>query len=365
MQHGPGCKPLLLSLAVAVTLAVAPASRGASPAQIYTDDSSGMVQTLSDCDSGQYVGSGFLIGPRVMITALHVLEDEHGSGNACATTVVQNGTGRRARVVKWDRYYSSSRKDFRTTDFAVALLDTSLSGYYFRLASAPPGAGTPVVALGYSLGEGLSLNQGHVVEATRSGGVPELVLDLLSAGGASGGPILDRNGHVVGLAQRAIVSTYASSIFSLDLATFIGGTPRTLCGGVVVGQQATVCADGPRQTSIPVSTWNAPAYVVDSYWSLLQQHEYTTAYTYFSAAEQQRVRGLATWLEYFHNDPVVSVTVSVSTEAINGDTATVRVRRLRTVGRQTGCRDWSGTYKLVRGYDGWLVDYAALTFKAC
>jgi serine protease Do len=339
-------------------------SDAASPGQIFTADSSGMVQAQSVCGSGTYLGSGFLVGPRLMITALHVLEDVHGDGSACSTTVTQEGTGLAAHVLRWSRYYSSSPNDLRDTDFAVAVLDSSLVGYYFTVSSRSPSPGDPVVGLGYSLGEGLSLNQGQVLYAARYRGVPELLLNLLGAQGSSGGPILNQDGYVVGLTQRASVSPSSSTISSLDLANFIGGDPTTLCRGVAIGQPSTVCR-GLAQTQVPTATWNAPAYVVDTYWSLLQLGKYADAYPLFTPDEQQRVRGLATWLAYFRKDPLLSVRVSVATESILGNVAAVRVMTLMTRGPVTGCRNWSGTYRLLRSGGKWLIDYAALSFTPC
>src|SRR5207302_39574 len=179
----------------------------------------------------------------------------------------------------------------------------------------------------------------------------------------SGGPILNGDGEVVGLTQRGRTSSYASTVVSLDLASFIGGSPGTLCRGVAIEEAATVCGRGSGGNNAEVATWNAPAYVVDTYWSLLQQNDYRDAYPYFSPAEQQPVRGLATWIAGYRDDPLLGVSVNFSTQAITGNVATVQVNALRTFARATGCRDWSGTYRLVRGSYGWLIDYAALNFS--
>lgn len=266
-------------------------------------------------------------------------------------------------MIRWSRYYSSSRSDVRVTDFAVALLDSSLRGYYFRLSSTSPNAGDRVVGLGYSLGESLSLNQGQVAYSARYCGVPLLWLSLLGAKGSSGGPILNEAGNVIGLTQRGSTSSSASTIDSL-LASFIGGRPATLCQGVAVGQSSTVC-QGHAQTHVPAATWNAPAYAVDTYWSLLQLGRYADAFPLFSAAEPRRVGGLSTWLAYFRGDPVVGVNVSVATESIEGSVASVRVVTLLTRGRATGCKSWSGSYRLVQVGAKWLIDYASLRSVRC
>jgi hypothetical protein len=133
---------------------------------------------------------------------------------------------------------------------------------------------------------------------------------------------------------------------------------------VALGETATVCNAATRSAG-SVSAWNAPAYAVDTYWSLLQLGDYADAFPLFTPAEQQRVRGRAAWLAYFRNDPVLGVAVSVATQSIQGNVASVRVLTLTTRGKTTGCRRWSGTYRLVRSSSKWLIDYAALTFTPC
>jgi hypothetical protein len=336
----------------------------ASPGQIFTSDSSGMVYVLSRCASGEYQGSGFLVGPRLLITALHVLEDVHGNGSGCSVSVTQEGSGRTAHVIRWSRWYSSAPSDLRATDFAVALLDSSLSGYYFRLSPTSPRPGDGVIGLGYSLGEALSLNQGKVAYAARYRGVPELILDLLGAEGSSGGPILNDGGYVVGLTQRGSTTSSSSFITTLDLASFIGGDPGTLCQGVAVGQSSTLCMAALRN-QVSAATWNAPAFTVDTYWSLLQLGRYARAFPLLTTAEQSRVRGLATWIAQFRSDPLLGVDVSVGTRSIQGNVASVQIGTLLTRGRVTGCRRWSGTYRLLRISGKWLIDYASLAYTPC
>src|SRR5207248_102611 len=131
--------------------------------------------------------------------------------------------------------------------------------------------------------------------------------------------------------------------------------PSILCEGVAVGQSSTLCS-GLRPLDVPAATWNAPAYTVDTYWSLLQLGDYADAYPLFTAGEQQRVKGLSTWLAYFRKDPILGVRVSVSTQSIEGNVAYVQVRTLLTRGRTTGCRSWSGNYRLLRSSNKWLID---------
>jgi Trypsin-like peptidase domain len=217
-------------------------SSHATAQQIFSRDSSGMVRIVTRCGGSLWQGSGFLIGPRLLVTALHVLEPN--GETACTATVRQEGTGRTARITNWSRWYTSKRSDLRTTDFATAKLNTALTGYHFRVATSAPRSGQTVISLGYSLGQPLSLNQGHDIENTRQNGVPLLVMSLLGAEGSSGGPILNASGFVVGLTQRGHTTNGSGLIVSLNIPAFTSGSPRTLCAGVAAHSTSTVCGTG-------------------------------------------------------------------------------------------------------------------------
>lgn len=234
------------------------AARAMTPQQIFSSASSGMVFVSSSCGSGAYTGSGFLVGPRLMVTARHVLVD--ADGTSCTATVDQEGTDAQANVSNWTGWYAVAKDD--PSDFVVALLDRPLTGYSFRLATRTPSAGQRIVALGYSLGNALSLNQGRVVTQRVRSGVSVLQLNVLGGHGSSGGPIVDLNGFVVGLTQRGATDGSTSLVESLDLAHFIGGRPSSLCGGVAKGLTSTLC-DGvktpPQKSGGTTTTATPPA----------------------------------------------------------------------------------------------------------
>jgi Trypsin-like peptidase domain len=225
-----------VALAVALAaLSLAAAAPAASPIQVVARVEPGLLFVESRCAGGSYTGSGFLIGPRVMITARHVVEEDN---RRCSSVVVrQQASGEQAAAVNWSTWYAQRRSDGRTTDLATVLLDRPLPGYNFRLTTRRPVVGQRVIALGYPFAEGLSITQGTVADLYRRGAVPGFRLHLLSDHGGSGGPIVDLSGRVLGLVQRA----GGESVYSLDLAAFTGNRPTRLCAGVIKGASSTVC----------------------------------------------------------------------------------------------------------------------------
>jgi hypothetical protein len=58
--------------------------------------------------------------------------------------------------------------------------------------------------------------------------------------------------------------------------------------------------------------------------------------------------------------------VNLQPASVSGDSAYVNIDSLETVGAATGCKEWTGTYTLVRGgASGWLIDYAKLNPSHC
>jgi hypothetical protein len=230
---------------IAVFVATGSVATADTPAQLFAADASGLLKVTARCPltKGTIQGSGFLLGPRLMITARHVLVDPQ-DGKACEATVVQEGTGTHARVVRWMAISTAATK--APTDLAIAVLSARLTGHYFSISTAAPRPHDRVVILGYALGQPLSLNQGHVSKLTTRNHVRLIQMVVLEAGGASGGPILDVRGDVIGVDQFG----GGGVAQSVDLARLVHDDPRQLCFGVASAQTATICGGGVRRPRV-------------------------------------------------------------------------------------------------------------------
>jgi V8-like Glu-specific endopeptidase len=233
---------VLSALVVVAAILLSPAARAETPAQLFADVSSGMVKIKARCPGGTQQGTGFLLGPRLVMTARHVLVDT--KARRCTAEVVQEGTRKDAKVARWMGLRVTKSKS--STDVALAVLAAPLTGHNFAISRANPKRGQRVLAFGYALGEPLSRNQGHVSKLTTSQKVPVVTLTLLEAPGASGGPILDTKGEVVGLSQVA----GAGLLRTVDLPRLVHRNPRELCVGVAAGQAATICGGGHRPAGL-------------------------------------------------------------------------------------------------------------------
>jgi Trypsin-like peptidase domain len=212
-----------------------------SSAATYSTDlllrvETGLVFVQANCKGSSHTGTGFLVGPRLMITARHVVQAAPG----CVVSVRQLGSGATARGTDWTTWFSRVRADASRTDLSVVRLDHPLHGYAFPLTSVAPKVDDTVLALGYGYPEGLGTTQGQVADVVRKGGVPEIEVRLSGALGGSGGPILNAGGQVVGLVQRG-----GRRIESLELSAFLGTNDRGLCEGVARATPSTLCGTAP------------------------------------------------------------------------------------------------------------------------
>jgi hypothetical protein len=166
-------------------------------------------------------GTGFLVGGRVIMTARHVVV------GACSIRVT---LGNRSYMGgRWTAWYSDN-DTVQTADLATFRLDRPAPGHVFSFARRTPAHGATIAIVGHPLGNPLSLHQGRMLRTERVNGVPTIIVWVASAEGASGSPLLDAKGDVVGILQRGFVQDDAGAVFGINLARWWGpGVVRDLC----------------------------------------------------------------------------------------------------------------------------------------
>jgi putative serine protease PepD len=152
---------------------------------------SGIVRIRAIGCSGGDIGTGFILGPRLVATVDHVV------AGATSITLLQGG-----RTVSTGTVIGEDS----TRDVALVRTSTPLPGTVLQLATTAPALGEPVVALGFPLGLPLTSTQGAVSGVGRT--VPidgvrrrDMVqTDAAVNPGNSGGPLIDvDSGDVLGL----------------------------------------------------------------------------------------------------------------------------------------------------------------------
>jgi S1-C subfamily serine protease len=161
-------------------------------ADVYETVHGGVAQVLVEtCDDGDYTGTAFLVGPRLMMTAQHVVE------GASRVQVDFDGELIDADIDGVDL----------PSDLALLRLDHPVDGHVFQFVAADAVPGTRVAAIGYPLDEPKTLTEGTISGLdreidTESGSFDGMVqTDTAINPGNSGGPLVDVNGAVVGVAD--------------------------------------------------------------------------------------------------------------------------------------------------------------------
>ncbi|MET1087793.1 MAG: S1C family serine protease [Arthrobacter sp.] len=144
--------------------------------------------SVTTCDNS-YTGTGFLIEPTLVVTAAHVVE------GASAISISFGGAPVRGVVLGFNQL----------ADLALIRTDTAVTGHHFDFEPADPPIGTEVAALGFPLGQSLTLTRGIVSGLDRdvdfgSGLIGNMIqTDTAINPGNSGGPLLDQEGRVTGV----------------------------------------------------------------------------------------------------------------------------------------------------------------------
>jgi serine protease Do len=146
-------------------------------------------------DKFRSIGTAFAIGPNRFVSAAHVINA--GNGSQYGPLALRDAAGTTYRIDKIIKYSSSE-------DYAVFSVLAAPAIVPLQTRSRPP-LNTPVFAVGNALGEGVVVRDGLYTSDTpeeRDGRWQWLRFSAAASPGNSGGPLIDRNGKVVGVVLR-------------------------------------------------------------------------------------------------------------------------------------------------------------------
>ena len=319
------------------------------------------------CDA-RWMGSGFVVGDHLVMTANHV------AAGASAITV-QTSTGvTRARVVGLDP----------ATDSALLRTDGALTDQALELRTETPALGESLAVLGYPLSTyELRFTEGAVSglhEPVSYDGGPEIdamVTDSAINGGNSGGPALDAAGRVVGLVSGQLLWVVGASadpapaqgqgylIPAADLATNLArwraapDQPLETCGdpydsaGAERSIKVDISSDDPAASDI------ARSLLVHG--EAINTGNYDAAWQVFTSRMQRRLGAVDAWSPGLDT----SYWKGISIQKVTGSDP-AKVARTVLVTEQDGsrghdgqtCSVWVIDYGVTLADGGWLIDSA-------
>ena len=223
-------RAVLLVVVAAVAGALLLTTRGAADRTNQSIDS-GVLRVESRGCGHTMLGTGFLVGRRYLVTAAHVVDGADAIALTRGGRLVARGTILGADAAR---------------DVALIRLDRAQRGHALALSTRAPKTGDDAYAVGYPLGEPLTVAHGSVrgtASTVPSAGVarrPLIQTDAPVSHGESGGPLVSADGAVLGMVDLSSTQGGGPSfaVGARDLAPLIArwrtdpeAVPQRPCGG--------------------------------------------------------------------------------------------------------------------------------------
>jgi serine protease Do len=329
-------------------------------ATIFAREQSGVVriETVSCSEAG--IGTGFLLSPTLVATVNHVI------AQSVVVSLIAGDQRTTGTVIGADP----------SRDLALVQATEPIRGYHFRFATQTPSIGDQVAAIGFPIGDPITLTHGDVsglnrnitVGGTSLTGLVETDADINP--GNSGGPLLAGDGRVVGLMDA--INTQANGIAYAIPATQ-ASTAMALWQQTPAPVAPGSCPDplGPSQTSPDVpappgaisdSTAQGIVAAFDTYFNGINTGNYAAAYAVLSPRLQAQ-----TTQQAFADGDATSYDSEIQVlDAAQIDARTVRVGLTFTSLQAPdkgpngeSCDIWTIDYTMIQASDSsWLIDAA-------
>ncbi|GGC87105.1 hypothetical protein GCM10011512_12530 [Tersicoccus solisilvae] len=330
-------------------------------ADVYSKVKSGVALIeVTTCDGGGH-GTGFVVGPNLVMTAAHVVDGQ------TAISVSLPGGVSSAQVIGFDP----------GDDLALLRLDDAVQGYRFAVQQALPSVASDVATIGFPLGAEMTFTEGRVstVNAEIDGVSGLIKTDTAINHGNSGGPLLDNKGRVVGVVVSKVTQdsngdaaegiAYAVNPLRAvsrlaewrDRTTALAPDSCSTDGG---GAATSADVDVTIESSDPSAA--SIAQTLQIYGQAINRGAYETAFDVYTTDTQQQLHGLDTWKagldSVFWRSLVLTEVRDPVGDRIHAD-VTVQTQQDTSVGRngQT-CSIWTFDYTMVWTGTDWKIEKA-------
>jgi S1-C subfamily serine protease len=220
--HAPGAPRLSLPESESISRPAEPAmATPSAPRSLSLEEIISMAEpAVALIDAGDARGTGFFIGPDMLLTNVHVIQ-----GRSAVTVRLSDGTILPARV----------ERQLPNVDMALLRTDRPHPQRAALELGSIQGvrAGQEVIAIGAPLGLQSTATRGIVSALRNADGVVLIQTDAAINPGNSGGPLLDRAGRVIGINTLKIGGSAQSLGFAVAInhaQALISGRPDDTVG---------------------------------------------------------------------------------------------------------------------------------------
>jgi hypothetical protein len=177
----------------------------------------------------------------------------------------------------------------------------------------------------------------------------------------SGALFCRRCGFELGAPQTPVARSSRGRrlLVAVGIAALIGLAAGVVAVIVIHGDNQKTAENGAR-TDLP-----DPVQAIRHHFKLLMEGSYLAASNDLTPALLDSEGGRFRWLLGQQFDPLLSAELKATVNRESDTDAIVSVRRLRTVGAGSGCKLFSGIYRLVLSRKRWKIDRADLTARVC
>jgi S1-C subfamily serine protease len=308
-------------------------------AHLVAGVSTGIIRIEADTCDGQSIGTGFLLGPRLVATVEHVVDGATALRLKQGRKVIARGT-----VIGQDP----------ARDVALVRTSKPVIGHIFTLGTTTPALGDDVAALGFPLGLPLSVTKGSVSGTGRTipiDGVRRRSLVQTDAAvnpGNSGGPLLSMTkGDVVGLVD---LGTNDANGIAFAVASRVAGplldawsaapqpVAATTCAATAPGLSA-LAPPATTPTSTGTQTFSGGSFSIDypDTWDV-------------KAAEVQKPYGSDTTM-VSPDDSSLQLTVDITPGVSSSDPMALAQPVVDALRRQSGYSELDLALETFNGYD--------------
>lgn len=326
--------------------------------------------SLTKCDGKPYMGSGFVVGDDLVVTAAHVVFDAR-----TVTVRTDGGEMLAATPVAMDL----------KADTALLRTDQSLGADAMKVSEQEPPQGSALAALGFPLGandlqiaQGIVSGLGSTIDYGDQHVDNVFTTDAATNRGNSGGPVINHSGVVIGLVSgghrwdssdvdsrtpvQGINYIVPSMEFGPKLKKWRDQTPAA-AKSCEQDAAAPVAQDFVLKVSV-ASTHEDASDIAQSLFSHgdgINQGSYASAWTLFTPSMRKGLGSFSRWQSGLRSSYWTELEVS----AVNrtGDTAVARTALQTKQDADQGpngqtCSIWMINYRMKLVDGQWLIDHA-------